>query len=101
MIIFVTSIVAAAVYAWSWEVATVLSFVSVFAIVIPAAQLAASLGSGQDIVEKSDEEGTWGRGLGKRDRKTWGDGGDRGRGGGLRRQRELGRERAWERLFRF
>lgn len=40
----VTAIVAAVVYAWSWKAATVLSFVSGFAQVIAAAQLAASLG---------------------------------------------------------
>ncbi|EFQ29408.1 uncharacterized protein GLRG_04552 [Colletotrichum graminicola M1.001] len=41
---FATTVTAAVAYPWSWQVATVLSFTSSFAQVIPAGQLAASLG---------------------------------------------------------
>ncbi|KAK2050349.1 hypothetical protein LZ31DRAFT_216155 [Colletotrichum somersetense] len=41
---FATTVTAAMAYAWSWQVAAVLSFTSSFAQVIPAGQLAASLG---------------------------------------------------------
>ncbi|KZL85143.1 hypothetical protein CI238_03043 [Colletotrichum incanum] len=42
---FTTTVTAAIAYAWSWQVAAVLSFTSNFVQVIPAGQLAASLGS--------------------------------------------------------
>ncbi|KAK1600186.1 uncharacterized protein LY79DRAFT_698783 [Colletotrichum navitas] len=41
---FVATVTAAVAYAWSWQVAAVLSFTSSFAQILPAGQLAASLG---------------------------------------------------------